>query len=85
MQRFHITQDDTHFWQLTLEREDGSLTQISHQFSFPDQLIEDAHELVRSGEFDAAEVLVEPPRPVVAELAAGPREYRRPGPRKVRE
>ena len=35
MAKLHISQDDTGFWQLSFEDDDGSLTLISHQFPGP--------------------------------------------------
>ena len=36
MPKLHISQDETGFWQVTFEDDDGNLTLISHQFE-PDK------------------------------------------------
>ena len=56
MARLHISQDDTVFWQLSFEDDAGALTLISHQFSAPDHLIEDARELVKKGRVPGAAI-----------------------------
>ncbi len=85
MSRFHISQDETGFWQMSFEDDDGKLRLVSHQFRSPDHLIEDAHELVASGKFPNATVIVAPPKPkaAVAAFEAVPKEYKRPAPRKA--
>ena len=52
MAKLHISQDDTGFWQLSFEDDDGSLTLISHQFPGPEHLIEDARELAAGRSYD---------------------------------
>ena len=88
MARLHISQDDTGFWQLSFEDDDGALTLISHQFSAPDHLIEDARELVEKGRVPGAAIIIgppriEPPRAIAAEARAVSRRYSKPAPRKA--
>ena len=49
MSQLHISQDETGYWQLSLEDDDGKLSLLSHRFPSPDHLIEDARELVAEG------------------------------------
>ena len=58
MAKLHISQDDTRFWPLSLEDDDGSLTVISHQFPGPDHLIEDARELIEKGKVPNAAIVI---------------------------
>jgi len=85
MARFHVSQDETGYFQLTLESDAGELRLVSYQAKTAEQLIERAIELVRSGEFgDAtivADVTVRPPVEAAA-AAAGERSWR-PAPRKA--
>ena len=88
MARLHISQDDTGFWQLSFEDDDGTLTLISHQFSAPDHLIEDARELVETGRAPGAAIVIGPPRfqepkSRDARTFAEPRRYVKPAPRKA--
>ena len=85
MSRFHISQDETGFWQMSFEDDSGHLSLVSHQFRSPEHLIEDAHEMVASGDFPNATVVVAPPRPAGAapKDVAGDAEYKRPAPRKA--
>ena len=85
MSRFHISQDETEFWQLAYEDDSGQLTLVSHQFNGPDHLIHDAHEMVESGAFGQATVVVAPPRlEAQTEAAASPAaDYKRPAPRRA--
>jgi hypothetical protein len=46
MARPHNSQEETGFWQLSLEDHEGALTLISNGFSAPDHVIEDAGQLV---------------------------------------
>jgi hypothetical protein len=86
MARLHITQDETGFWQLSLEDDAGQLTLISHQFQTPDHLIEDARELVADGVVPGGVILVGPPRaPRDRSLEVAPGDYKRPAPRKAIE
>ena len=86
MARLHITQDETGFWQLSLEDDTGQLTLLSHQFQTPDHLIDDARELVADGVVSDAVVLIGPPTPAQgAFLENVPRDYKRPPPRKAVE
>ena len=83
MARLHISQDETGFWQLSFEDDDGTLTLISHQFSAPDHLIEDAREMVEKGRVPGAAIVIGPPRAVAASARAVPRRYSKPAPRKA--
>ena len=83
MSRFHISQDDTGYFQLSFEDDAGELTLVSYQFEDPDQLIEDATAMARSGKYGAATVVVDPVRRPVAESAGADEE--RPAPRKAGE
>ena len=93
MARFHISQDDTGYFQLTLENDAGELRLISYQAVTAEQLIERAIELARSGEFGNATIVADvavQPVPGVAEVAgravpdvAGGARSWRPAPRKA--
>ena len=89
MEKLHITQDDYGFWMLSLEKADGDLQLLAHQFDAPQHLIENAHELVEDGTHPDAVVVVDPPRKVTNLAAAAapakvaPIEYHRPQPRKA--
>jgi hypothetical protein len=84
MPRLHITQDETGFWQLSLEDAKGRLTLLSHQFSDPDHLIQDARELVADGTVADAVILIGPPRPPGTKARkSAPTDYKRPAPRKA--
>ena len=93
MARFHISRDETGYFQLTLENDAGELQLVSYQALTPEQLIERAIELVRSGEFGNATIVAEVAVPPVAEaadvavrsraeIAGGTRSWR-PAPRKA--
>ena len=82
MARFHVSYDETGDCQLTFENDQGELTLVSYQSASPKQLVEDAIELVRSGVFGEATVLIDPtPRPVAKSLEANAPS--RPAPRKA--
>jgi len=85
MSKFHISQDETGFWQMSFEDDSGKLSLVSYQFTSPDHLIQDAHEMVESGAFPDAAVVVAPPRPPAggAEEGVAGGEYHRPAPRKA--
>ena len=83
MARLHISQDDTGYWQMSFEDEDGTLTLISHQFPSPDHLIEDARELVAKGKAPGATIIIGPPRQVEATAREVRRQYSKPAPRKA--
>ena len=87
MSRFHISQDETGFWQMSFENDAGDLSLVSHQFPSADHLIEDAHEMVDSGRFPDATIVVAPPRRSVdgLEAALGAQDYERPAPRRAIE
>ena len=85
MSRFHVTQDETGFFQLTYENDEGELTLVSHQFNSPKQLIEDAVQMAKSGDFGKAVVVIDPARNESRAKAASEASssYRRPAPRKA--
>jgi hypothetical protein len=89
MARFHISQDETGYFQLSYENDGGELTLVSDQFESPKQLIDDAVKMAASGEFAGAVVVVAPsPRAGGEGLAAAraiSADYRRPAPRKAGE
>jgi hypothetical protein len=83
MPTFHISQDDTGFWQLAFEDDDGTLTLVSHHFPEPEHLIEDARDLVTDGRAPNALIMIGPPRfdaPVPVDPS---RPYVKPLPRRV--
>jgi hypothetical protein len=83
MAKLHISQDDTGFWQLSFEDDDGSLTLISHQFPGPEHLIEDARELVEKGKVPNAAIVIGAPRPAAASLSRETGDYSKPAPQKA--
>ena len=83
MARLHISQDETGFWQLAFEDDDGTLTLISHQFTSPDHLIQDARELVESGKVPGAAIILGPPHQGATRGRAMPAAYAKPKPRKA--
>ena len=83
MDKLHITQDDYGYWMLSLEKEDGTLSLLAHQFAAPDHLIENANEMIAEGKLNAV-VVIDPPRPRTEAAAAGaPEDYKKPAPRKA--
>ncbi len=80
--KLHITQDDFGYWMLSLEREDGTLGLLAHQFADRDKVIEIANDLIRAGKVTATTV-VDPPRPGAAVGEATPEDYKKPAPRKA--
>ena len=60
MPKLHVSQDETGYWQLTLEQDDGSLTLLSHQFPSPEHLIQDARDLVAEGKVPGGVIVVGP-------------------------
>ena len=87
MSRFHVSQDETERFQLTYEDDAGKLTLLSYDFDDPDQLVDDAMKLARSGKYGDAVVVVDPSRRTSlrdrAALAAGAPTSHRPAPRKA--
>lgn len=83
MARLHISQDETGFWQLAFEDDEGNLTLISHQFPGPDHLIEDARELVDTGRLPGATIVIGAPRALEESLGAASKRYEKPAPRKA--
>jgi len=84
MARFHVSQDETGYFQLTLENDAGELRLISYQARTAGQLIERAIELVQGGEYGEATIVADVTArpPVAAAVAAGERSWR-PAPRKA--
>jgi hypothetical protein len=86
MPRFHITQDETGYFQLTYENDQGELTLVSYEFDSPKQLVEDAMKMAESGEYGQAVVVVDPRRqPRVTDSARAPVAHHRPAPRRAGE
>jgi len=83
MAKLHICQDDTGFWQLSFEDDDGTMTLISHQFTSPDHLIDDARELVEKGKVPDAAIVIGAPRPLEEGRRSKPEPYSKPAPRKA--
>lgn len=83
MARLHISQDDTGFWQMAFEDDDGTLTLVSHQFSSPDHLIEDARELVETGKVPGAAIVIGPPRHGDVRALEASTPYSKPAPRRA--
>jgi hypothetical protein len=83
MDKLHITQDDYGYWMLSLEREDGTLSLLAHQFAAPGHLIENANEMIAEDKVNAV-VVIDPPRPrPEGARAAAPEDYKKPAPRKA--
>ena len=83
MDTLHITQDEHDYWMLSLEKEDGTLGLLAHQFTTPDKLIEMANELVREGKVKAS-IVIDPPRAGAhAEARETPEHYQKPAPRRA--
>jgi hypothetical protein len=61
MDKLHITQDDFGFWMLSLEKEDGAMSLVAHQFAKPDHLIENANQMIAEGKVRAV-IVIDPPR-----------------------
>ncbi len=80
MPKLHIRQDETGYWQLSLEDDDGKLSLLSHQFPSPDHLIEDARELVADGKVPAGVIIIAPPEPQDDAARDVQRPYKKPAP-----
>lgn len=85
MPKLHISQDETGYWQLTLEDDDGKLTLVSHQFVSPEHLIEDARELVAEGKVPGGVIVVGPAASSDVRARALRKPYTEPAPRKAVE
>jgi hypothetical protein len=83
MAQLHISQDETGFWQMAFEDDDGTLTLISHQFTSPDHLIQDARDLVEEGKAPGATIVIGPPRPPETRTRGLAKPYSKPAPRKA--
>lgn len=83
MPQLHISQDETGYWQLTLEDDDGRLSLLSHQFSSPDHLIEDARELVADGKVPGGVIVIGPAAPAAARSRSAGKPYVKPAPQKA--
>jgi hypothetical protein len=83
MPKLHISQDETGYWQLSLEDDDGKLSLLSHQFPSPDHLIEDARELVADGKVPGGVIIIAPPelQDVTARDVQQP--YKKPAPQRA--
>ena len=82
MGRFHISQDETGYFQLTYEDDQGNLRLMSYQHDSPDQLVEDAMELAKSGKFGSATIVIDP-HPPSSRVAVGASRSHRPAPKKA--
>ena len=83
MDKLHVTQDEHGYWMLSLEKEDGTLGLIAHQFETSDKPIEIANEMIREQKV-AAMIMVDPPRQTTRSIAAAaPDVYRKPAPKKA--
>ena len=83
MDKLHITQDEHGYWMLSLEKEDGTLALIAHQFETAEKPIEIANEMIREHKVTAT-VIVDPPRPARRSSAsAAPDVYAKPAPKKA--
>jgi hypothetical protein len=84
MDKLHITQDDYGFWMLSLEKDDGTLALLAHQFSTPDKAIHIANELIHDKKVTAT-IIIDPPKPTPEALgaAAVPDDYAKPAPKKA--
>ncbi len=83
MPKLHISQDDTGYWQLSLEDDEGKLSLLSSQFPSPDHLIEDARELVAEGKVPGGVIVVGPPAPAGARARAVGKPYAKPAPQRA--
>jgi hypothetical protein len=83
MPQLHISQDETGYWQLSLEDDDGKLSLLSHQFPSPDHLIDDARELVEEGKVPGGVIVIGPAAPAAARARAIRRPYIKPAPQKA--
>ena len=83
MAQLHICQDDTGFWQLSFEDDDGTMTLISHQFTAPDHLIQDARDLVEQGKVPGVAIVIGPPRSSETRARGLSKPYCKPAPRKA--
>jgi hypothetical protein len=83
MPQLHISQDETGFWQLTLEDDDGKLSLLSHQFPAPDHLIEDARELVAEGKVPGGVIVIGPPRAPATRAREARKPYTTPAPQRA--
>ena len=85
MPRLHISQDETGYWQLSLEDDDGKLSLLSHQFPSPEHLIEDARELVADGKVPGGVIVIGSATSPDARARAVRKPYAKPLPQKVVE
>ena len=83
MPRLHISQDETGYWQLSVEDDDGKLSLLSHQFPSPDHLIEDARELVAEGKVPGGVIVIGPGAPPDSRARAVRKPYTKPAPQKA--
>jgi hypothetical protein len=84
MPKLHISQDETGYWQLSLEGDDGTLSLLSHHFPSAEHLIQDARELVEDGKVPDGVIVIGPAKAPAAEtLAAKTTPYKKPAPRRA--
>ena len=83
MPKLHISQDETGYWQLALEDDDGNLSLLSHQFPSPDHLIEDARELIADGQVPGGVIVIGPPAPADTAARGARRPYKKPAPQRA--
>ena len=62
MRRFHISQDETGFFQITFENDHGDLSLVAYQLDSARHAVEDALDLAESAAFLGAVVVVDPRR-----------------------
>jgi hypothetical protein len=86
MSRFYVSQDETGYFQLSYEDDQGNLSLRAHQYDSATQLIEEAIAMAESGKYGHAIVVVDPIKPpaaAAAARAAGDSDYKMPAPRRV--
>jgi hypothetical protein len=83
MPKLHISQDETGYWQLSLEDDDGKLSLLSHQFPSPDHLIDDARELVADGKVPGGVIIIAPAEPQDVRARDVQKPYKKPAPQRA--
>ena len=82
MDKLHVTQDEHGYWMLSLEKEDGTLALIAHQFETAEKPIEVANEMIREQKLTAL-IIVDPPRPARPSASGASEVYAKPAPKKA--
>jgi len=83
MDKLHVTQDAYGYWMLSLEKEDGTLALVAHQFETAEKVIEIANEMVREQKVNAI-LIVDPPRSTPGSDASEAQvDYAKPAPKKA--